>query len=228
MFLACGSADTATTQPPSCSGVPDAGLERPFTSFDSPITGDVSGAMSCAICQVDAAVYSFAGGPTFLQFGEQNTGITCSSPAAATKAEDNPSFQGHVQIPSPKAGTYASDQYGTDCTSLGVGFSVASFAGCPVDAGKGICDPAVQFTSYIASGTGICDETVLVGDWEHAGVAANVVGSWSVTLTSVEAAGSDPNVSGASAYKVHGTMNATLPAAEYTSTTGAVTLSLTF
>jgi hypothetical protein len=228
------SVDTGTGLDASCSiscpAPGDAGL-RPY---EHPASGSIIGSsLSSQICNAGAwvEVEIYSSFPTMTYLAVENGTLTFDTP---NDAQDG-MFTALVQIPSPAPGTYTSPgspncglawltyflpvPQGVDCDG---GAPPNCPPGCStVCSGFGCdpCEPDQASVTYTAQGAGTCFDAVQAA-----------IGSWSVTLTSVDLypvdAGTtlqDPVL-----YVAHGTLSAQLVDEEPDGGSAPATLCLSF
>ncbi|HEY1695886.1 MAG TPA: hypothetical protein VGG39_27150 [Polyangiaceae bacterium] len=214
--------------PPGSDGggapAPDSGVSCPPPDADSgvygaenPASGTVSGPdVACTFCNAGASVFveSYATFPTMTYLDLQDGTFVFTSPTTASDAR----VSGIVQIAAAAPGTYTSSDP-TNCGSVslsyvlpvppGVDCGDGSILGptCPPGCGSACsgfgcspCAPNPPEGFYLAQGGATCFE-----ETEPA------VGSWSITLTSVEPYAGDAGLAqGRVNYVAHGSLTAQL------------------
>jgi hypothetical protein len=194
-----GAGEGSTPQPDGGSGPVDSGVSCPAPAADAglwpyamPASGRATGpALGCTVCNAGAYVFvqSYATYPTMTYLDIQDGVLTFTEPTTASDAR----VSGIVQIAAAAPGTYTSSD-ATNCGSLSVSYVLpvppgvdcgdGSITGpsCPPGCGSACsgfgctpCAPNAPEGFYEAQGGATCFE-----------VAEPAIGSWSITLTSVE------------------------------------------
>ena len=221
-----GGSSDAAQGPESDSGtvVLDSGVSCPapgpdagFYPFQTPASGIIGGNdVSCSFCNARANVFvqSYATYPTMTWLELSNGDFTFTNPASASDGY----VSGVVQIASAAPGTYTSSDP-TNCGNLSLSFVLPVPPG--VDCGDGSITgptcPAGCSSACSGFGCSPCTANAPEGFYGAQGggdcfdTGEPAVGSWTITLTSVEPYTGDAGQSqGRLLYVAHGTVTAQL------------------
>jgi hypothetical protein len=212
-----GNPDTGSGIPDSGVSCPPAGPDSGVYGAQSPASGTIDGPdVACTFCNVGASVFveSYATYPTMTYLELSYGTFQFASPTTASDA----TLDGVLQIAAAAPGTYRSTDP-TNCGSFGLSFVLPVPAW--VDCGDGSipgpnCPPGC---SSACSGFGCepCTPDPPEGFYEAQGgatcfeVANPAIGSWTITLTSVEPYTGDAGLAqGRVNYVAHGSLTAQL------------------
>jgi hypothetical protein len=234
------AADAAAQAPPTCTPPP---ADGGYPAYESVGSGTVSGTdLGATFCNVGFPLYEQTYGNPANQI---YLAIDTNSPSAVATMHlptgaVSGTVTGLIQVPAAAPGVYgSSDASLCGALSFSYGLPVASETECEADAGpNGTCPTGCLFTYLCppsdAGFEGPCCVPLATTFVYQAGAATScngaaqaVLGSWTLTLSSVAPYAGDAGYQyGLPSYVAHGTLTATLTGT--TGTTGTASLSLSF